>query len=73
MIATNIYPNTFLVMLFLFFFILGVLLGWNIRGEFNESVEKRAQELRNRNIKKRQVDNVSAWMVSNYPDKNIKQ
>ena len=71
MVSGSIYPNGFLIMLFFFFFVMGFLIGWNFRGDYNESVEKRAQELCNRSVKKRQVDNTGTWMVSDSPDEGI--
>jgi hypothetical protein len=71
MVSASIYPNGFLIMLFFFFFVMGFLIGWNFRGDYNESVEKRAQELRDRDIEKRQMDNSRIRMVSDSPDENI--
>ena len=52
---------------FLFFTMLGFAMGWLFRGEYDESVEKRAQELCDRNIEKRKMEYLSVRLDSDLP------
>lgn len=60
-----IYPTEVIALGILFFTMLGFAIGWLFKGEYDESVEKRAQELCDRSIKERQMEHLSARMDSN--------
>lgn len=57
-----IFPNEVIALGILFFTMLGFALGWHFKGEYDESIEKRAQELCDRSIKERQVEHLSTRM-----------
>ena len=60
-----VFPNEVIALGILFFTMLGFALGWLFKGDYDESIEKRAQELRDRDIKERQMERLSARMDSN--------
>jgi hypothetical protein len=66
-----IYPNEVIALGILFFTMLGFAVGWHFKGEYDESIEKRAQELRDRDIKERQMERLSARMDSNVQTEDI--
>ena len=65
-----IYPPELIAMGFLFFTMLGFAIGWLFRGEYDESVEKRAQELRDRDIEKRKMEYLGIGVDSDLPFKD---
>jgi hypothetical protein len=67
-----IYPTEVIALMFLFFILLGFALGWFFRGDYDESIEKRAQELRDRDIEKRKMEYLGFGMDSDLPTKDNK-
>jgi len=65
-----IYPVEVIALGFLFFTVLGFALGWLFKGEYDESVEKRAQELRDRDIEKRKMEYFGTRVDSDLPFKD---
>lgn len=65
-----IFPTEVIALGILFFTMLGFAIGWHLKGEYDESIEKRAQELCDRSIKERQVEHLSARMDTDVQTEN---